>query len=391
MKLKWLRGESLNPFENLLWKCIAKGYPDHKNRVSGVFVIPLACSEIQALEGISNALFGFLVCWLAHDNHGTRLFLEISVRAVGKIAFESRASIIKLSDFGKNEVFHLNDPCLTQIASGYHNGLAPVYSGVGIGTPQIRRRTKSPILACGFFCARITPFMVGCSGGTCARRSCVAVVPTRAVRHPIEIGTSCVAAFTPNTQEAFMSSSAQITPEIRLIDGKPVTTSRAIAKLFERDHKQVLRKIRDLDCSAQFLTAHFCAVKYHHRGNDHPEYQITKDGFVFLAMGFTGKKAAQFKEAYITAFNEMERKLHPEPSTLPATIDAHDQYRLLNQMVSNMNLSGNPVVIPYLDLVDMARAQDALKAALDQAGKMSELLELRLDHVRALSGCQLGR
>lgn len=38
-------------------------------------------------------------------------------------------------------------------------------------------------------------------------------------------------------------------------------------------------------------------------------YYLTKDGFVILAMGFTGKVAAKFKEAYINAFNEMEERL----------------------------------------------------------------------------------
>ena len=38
-------------------------------------------------------------------------------------------------------------------------------------------------------------------------------------------------------------------------------------------------------------------------------YEITRDGFTLLAMGFTGKKAMQFKIKYIAAFNEMEAKL----------------------------------------------------------------------------------
>ena len=40
-----------------------------------------------------------------------------------------------------------------------------------------------------------------------------------------------------------------------------------------------------------------------------PYYLITRDGFTFLVMGFTGKTAAKYKEAYIRAFNEMEAKL----------------------------------------------------------------------------------
>ncbi|MPM83829.1 hypothetical protein SDC9_130898 [bioreactor metagenome] len=42
----------------------------------------------------------------------------------------------------------------------------------------------------------------------------------------------------------------------------------------------------------------------------YPAYRMTRDGFTLLAMGFTGKKALQFKLAYIDAFNRMEAKLH---------------------------------------------------------------------------------
>ncbi|MEZ5671872.1 MAG: Rha family transcriptional regulator, partial [Thiotrichaceae bacterium] len=45
------------------------------------------------------------------------------------------------------------------------------------------------------------------------------------------------------------------------------------------------------------------------QGKERPMYYITKDGFIFLAMGFTGEKAAQIEEAYITAFNRMEAQL----------------------------------------------------------------------------------
>lgn len=47
-------------------------------------------------------------------------------------------------------------------------------------------------------------------------------------------------------------------------------------------------------------------------------FRITRDGFVFLAMGFTGKEAAQWKEAYITAFNKMEAQLSTNPLPLPS-------------------------------------------------------------------------
>jgi hypothetical protein len=45
------------------------------------------------------------------------------------------------------------------------------------------------------------------------------------------------------------------------------------------------------------------------QNKNQPMYKMTKDGFVFLAMGFTGKKAAQWKEKFILAFNDMEKRL----------------------------------------------------------------------------------
>jgi phage regulator Rha-like protein len=41
-------------------------------------------------------------------------------------------------------------------------------------------------------------------------------------------------------------------------------------------------------------------------------YYVTRDGFSFLAMGFTGKKAAQWKEKYIAAFNAMEKYIREQ-------------------------------------------------------------------------------
>ncbi|HAN2493731.1 TPA: Rha family transcriptional regulator, partial [Escherichia coli] len=75
-------------------------------------------------------------------------------------------------------------------------------------------------------------------------------------------------------------------------------------------HDDVLKKIRTLECSASFTARNFSVSDYTDcTGRKLPCYQITRDGFAFLAMGFTGKRAAQFKEAYINAFNQMEKQL----------------------------------------------------------------------------------
>ncbi|ENH9087597.1 Rha family transcriptional regulator [Salmonella enterica] len=98
---------------------------------------------------------------------------------------------------------------------------------------------------------------------------------------------------------------ALIVPEVIIVGREPVTTSQAIARYFGRDHDKIVKRIEHLDCSVEFLTRNFRRVKFNHKGRSLAAYEVTKDGFTFLAMGFTGKKAAAFKEAYIAQFNYM--------------------------------------------------------------------------------------
>lgn len=95
---------------------------------------------------------------------------------------------------------------------------------------------------------------------------------------------------------------------VMLSEGRPMTDSRRIAKHFGRQHRSVLRAIRNMECSAEFAARNFVQcfeINELANGKKEPLYRITKDGFMFLAMGFTGKEAARIKEAYISAFNAM--------------------------------------------------------------------------------------
>lgn len=107
-----------------------------------------------------------------------------------------------------------------------------------------------------------------------------------------------------------MNTQMSTIPSVFIHDGKAITTSRQVANYFGKQHFHVIEKIKNLECSEQFLTINFSRVPFEHNGNVYEEYKMTKDGFVFLVMGFTGKKAAQFKEAYITEFNRIEAQLH---------------------------------------------------------------------------------
>lgn len=75
----------------------------------------------------------------------------------------------------------------------------------------------------------------------------------------------------------------------------------------------ILPEVRDLDYSPEFNASNFGMVEYvDAKGEARTEYAMTRDGFTFLAMGFTGKEAARWKENYIAAFNAMEQRLLPE-------------------------------------------------------------------------------
>lgn len=90
------------------------------------------------------------------------------------------------------------------------------------------------------------------------------------------------------------------------------TTSRKIAELFGKRHADILRRIDNLDCGEDFTERNF-AFSYENNdlANGKPERlcAITRDGMAYLVMGFTGKKAAEFKVAYINAFNWMAEML----------------------------------------------------------------------------------
>ena len=65
-----------------------------------------------------------------------------------------------------------------------------------------------------------------------------------------------------------------------------------------------------MECSQNFTDSNFAVSEYtDSTGRKLPMYQITRDGFAFLAMGFTGKKAAAWKERFLEAFNAMEAAL----------------------------------------------------------------------------------
>ncbi|MDT2801907.1 Rha family transcriptional regulator [Vagococcus lutrae] len=98
-----------------------------------------------------------------------------------------------------------------------------------------------------------------------------------------------------------------------------VTTSLQVAEVFNKQHKHVLEAIDDLIGVVENSADLFYEDTYIHPQNKQEYRQIlmNKKGWILIAMGFTGKKATQFKLDYINAFDEMEKMLKDSQPKLP--------------------------------------------------------------------------
>ncbi len=195
-----------------------------------------------------------------------------------------------------------------------YSASAPHKTGAGRGNPNITRahsRAQAVFLCVMHSSIQI---MVGCAGQSQDwPGSRVTGIST-----PVRLTTLMVVEnlggelINLSLEDAIMATVLTFSPpDVTIENGRVVTTSVAIAEFFGKRHERVLDKIRNLDCSAKFTEHNFVSSEYTDTTwRKLPMYQITKNGFVFLVMGFTGKKAAAFKEAYIAEFDRMEAELH---------------------------------------------------------------------------------
>lgn len=139
---------------------------------------------------------------------------------------------------------------------------------------------------------------------------------------------------------------------------KALTTSLKVAETFGKNHRNVLRSIKN-------LTAQNCAVKkmfaestyVNDRGQEQPMYYMNRDGFTLLAMGFTGRDAMKFKLEYIEAFNRMDELIRNE-NNLPQTPEEQLQ---LTMVVTNR----------------LVKRVGKVEARVDHIEKTSELSEIQ--------------
>lgn len=102
---------------------------------------------------------------------------------------------------------------------------------------------------------------------------------------------------------------------------QPLTNSKLVAEVFGKNHKDVMKAIRNLtEGSAQncAVIEMFSESTYLNEQNkEQPMFIMNQDGFTLLAMGFNGKKAMEFKLKYIEAFNDMKRQIEQSKPSVP--------------------------------------------------------------------------
>ena len=174
-----------------------------------------------------------------------------------------------------------------------------------------------------------------------------------------------------------------------LSDGQATTTSRDVAEFFGKLHKNVLRDIEQIGCSDAFSRLNFEHADYTDaKGEARRMYRMTRDGFAFLAMGFTGSRAAQFKEAFIAAFNAMEARLRGSvPPAIQASVDAVSAKvdRLdaaLQQMAAGINTLANSTAVVQQQLHYAHRYVGMLERNQRGYSKITRELEAEIKALR---------
>ncbi len=128
---------------------------------------------------------------------------------------------------------------------------------------------------------------------------------------------------------------ADITPILSIEKGRPIVSSLSIAEHFGKEHRNVLRDIKNLEIPSEFNALNFEPVDYKDaKGESRPAYNLTRDGFTILVMGFTGKAAMKWKIRYIEAFNAMEKQLLKPQQLAPDTPASFEQHKELFPLIT---------------------------------------------------------
>ena len=154
-----------------------------------------------------------------------------------------------------------------------------------------------------------------------------------------------------------------------------VTSSLQVAEVFEKQHKHVIEaieaKIQSAENSAHYQKMFADGEYKDSRGRKQRLYYMNRDGFSFIAFGFTGKKADAFKLKYIEAFNQMEKEI--QQPKLPTS----------QRQLAMLALSANEETNERVDVIEkeVADLKDNQKIGADDYGYLSRRVHQRVAEV----------
>lgn len=174
----------------------------------------------------------------------------------------------------------------------------------------------------------------------------------------------------------------------RVIEGRPVTSSRIVAEYFGKQHHHVVRDIRnliaqkpDLERNANFGECSETVSLANGATRQVPMYWMDRKGFSILAMGFTGAKALDFKCAFYDEFERMEKALQPAAPALAApTIDPAQQLavkKAVARRAKNVSAHYSTIYHALYDRFQVPRYTELLRSDFDDAIRFIETCEVR--------------
>lgn len=176
------------------------------------------------------------------------------------------------------------------------------------------------------------------------------------------------------------------TNAFKVIEGRPVTSSRIVAEYFDKRHNDVLRSIRDLIEKRQDLTQSFIAYEENvatHNGATRatPAFLMDRKGFCILAMGFTGAKALEFKCVFYDEFDRMERELnaqtyHGQYETL-STTEQYEIRKAVKSRAKNSSIHYQTIYNALYDYFKIASYKDLTQQQFQPAITFIQTCELK--------------
>lgn len=187
-------------------------------------------------------------------------------------------------------------------------------------------------------------------------------------------------------------NAVQTTPIVTVVDGNVTTLSTDVAAFFEKRHDVVLRAIENIRSNLDSDRLHNFAETEVTRESPLKKgtllkskaYRLTRDGFTFLAMGFTGARAQEFKWAYIDAFNKMEAALRQCPVAAEisaARLTVEHQYAIQSAVGKRVHTSGASYQTVYQALKNRFKVPKytyILERDFEEAIRFIETCDLRV-------------